>query len=254
MKPLFSQMGKQLIDSLGMANSIFAFDFDGTLAPIVGSPDAARMSIGVLKLLEQLSENSNVVILSGRSVKDLRKRVPIKRVTLIGNHGFEGFGASADVLSRSKEICHAWNAVLIAMLGNLENFKGIMLEDKTFSIAIHYRLSRNKKVAKLKILEVVSQLKNEPRIVFGKCVVNLIPPGGPHKGMALIEAMSKFRAKSAIYVGDDDTDEDVFSLPDQGIISVRVGKLKQSSAQFFVERQCDIKRVLQLVIEARSSK
>ena len=107
-------------------------------------------------------------------------------------------------------------------------------------------------MSKLLLLEKVAELSPSPRVILGKCVINLIPAGGPHKGVALLELMRKFKKRSAIYVGDDDTDEDVFTLPDEGILTVRVGKKSSSAAQFFLERQSEIRRMILLALKAKA--
>ncbi|NUM89735.1 MAG: trehalose-phosphatase, partial [Bdellovibrionales bacterium] len=70
----------------------------------------------------------------------------------------------------------------------------------------------------------------------------------PHKGTALVEAMRHIGAEAAFYVGDDDTDEDVFSLPEGNIVTVRVGRRAGSRAQFFLQRQRDINRLLRRLV------
>jgi len=53
----------------------------------------------------------------------------------------------------------------------------------------------------------------------------------------------------ALYVGDDETDEDVFALRDARILSVRVGKKNGSAARYFLKRQAEITEVLRLLVE-----
>ena len=89
------------------------------------------------------------------------------------------------------------------------------IEDKTYSLSMHFRESSAPHHAKELVLRVTAQLTPLPRLVLGKAVVNVIPPGTPHKGTALLELMRQLKCEAALYVGDDDTDEDVFSLPDE---------------------------------------
>jgi len=125
---------------------------------------------------------------------------------------------------------------------------GVEIEDKTYSIALHYRKSQAKKKARMDILEVVSNLDPRPRIIMGKCVVNILPTGAPHKGVALVELMLQAGIKSAFYIGDDDTDEDVFSLPNARIMTVRVGKKSSSQAQFYIRNQSEVGRLLRTIL------
>ncbi len=131
---------------------------------------------------------------------------------------------------------------------------GIFVEDKTFSLALHYRKSRNKKRARLELFSLIEKLHPSPRVILGKCVMNLLPAGGPHKGVALLEAMIKLNLRCAFYIGDDDTDEDVFSLPDNRIVSARVGLRGSSQAQFFLKRQSEMNKLLKSLIKLNQRK
>src|SRR3989338_6381762 len=67
-------------------------DFDGTLTSIVKSPQAARLSIVMRNLLRKLSKKEGfyLTIISGRSLKDLKKKVNLSNIIYSGNHGLEG--------------------------------------------------------------------------------------------------------------------------------------------------------------------
>ena len=114
---------------------------------------------------------------------------------------------------------------------------GIEIEDKRYSLSIHYRGHRYKARARAVIDGAVSQLRPKPDVVGGKHVINLLPHGAPDKGKALQSLMKRARAQSAFYVGDDVTDESVFSLRDSRIVTVRVGEKKSSRARYFIRAQ-----------------
>jgi len=96
---------------------------------------------------------------------------------------------------------------------------------------------------------MIGELSPPPRIVLGKSVVNVMPPTASHKGTALLEYMRRLDCSLALYVGDDETDEDVFALHDHRILTVRVGRKKGSSARYFLKRQAEIAAVLQFLVE-----
>lgn len=244
MKYLFSETGMKVLESLTFTKTLYAFDFDGTLAPIVGTPDEAKASKDMGKILHDLSALAPVAIVSGRSIGDLKSRLRFEADHLIGNHGLEGLSSTKDSSDRAHKICASWKAQLQNRWGKLKNDSGVFIEDKSFSLALHYRKSRNKKTARHELFSKIETLNPPPRIILGKSVMNLVPAGAPHKGVALLELMMQCELKTALYVGDDDTDEDVFSLPDAGIITIRVGDKKSSQAQFFVKRQTEVKRIV----------
>lgn len=247
MIPLFSKNSLILLESLSFTNTLYAFDFDGTLAKIVTKPSDAFMTKTTEKLLKELSALAPVAVISGRSIEDLKKRISFKPQFLIGNHGLEGLGKNDSTLSEAQTICAQWSNAL-----EQQKFEsGVEIEDKTYSIALHYRQSRNKALAKKQLQLAIESIRPIPRVIVGKSVYNLLPPGARHKGAAMLDLIQKSHARHAFYIGDDDTDEDIFSVPykDGQIMAVRVGQRKSSHAKFYIERQSEINRLLTILIE-----
>lgn len=243
---LFSKSGLKLLESLCFTKTLFAFDFDGTLSKIVKEPGNATISKRTHGLLEQLGDQVPVAVISGRELSDLKSRFKYKSHLFVGNHGLEGINENASHQSSFREFSEDWKAQLETLIK--EPREGIEIEDKIYSLAIHYRKSRKKKLAKTTILECLSFLKPSPRVIMGKCVVNIIPTGAPHKGVALLELMLKSNTKSAFYIGDDDTDEDVFSLQDANIFTVRVGQKAVSNAKFYIRDQGEINHLIETIL------
>src|SRR5204862_6658138 len=105
----------------------------------------------------------------------------------------------------------------------LHGDRGIVIENKTYSISIHYRASRNRRLALQMIDRAIRDLPGIRRI-GGKLVVNLLPKNAPTKGEALERSRRLLVCDSALYVGDDETDEDVFRGCDRSrLLGVRVG-------------------------------
>ncbi len=244
---LLSKNGLKLLESLCFTNTLFAFDFDGTLSKIVTDPELATIGKLTAELLAELNDLAPVAVISGRSLRDLMSKIKNPVKFMVGNHGLEGIHPENLSTDTFRKTCALWRAQLEG------NFKknipiGVEIEDKDFSLAIHYRKSRQKKLARNLILESIGHIQPSARVIMGKCVVNLIPSGGPHKGVALLELMIKSDTKSAFYVGDDDTDEDIFSLSDPRVFTVRVGKKKSTQAKFFLQRQSQINLLLKVLI------
>lgn len=246
MMPLFSKSSLTVLESLTFTKTLYAFDFDGTLARIVREPSAARMTSNTTGLLTELCRLAPVAVISGRSAHDLRQRLGFEPPFLAGNHGLEGSGLGQLSLLRAKQNCHRW----VSSLESAGFGPGVEIEDKRFSIAVHYRRSRQKAADKIAIERAIASLCPTPRVLMGKCVYNLVPANAPHKGIALLKIMEKVGARHAFYIGDDETDEDVFDLAyNKGqLMTVRVGRKLRSRARFFVEKQSDINRVLQSLI------
>lgn len=221
---------------------VCAFDFDGTLAPIVPRPEDARMRPEVEGGLRALARVAEVVVISGRSVNDLAGRVLVEGVRFAGNHGSESPFVSEAQLEESKRTSHSWMRELLPRVSGLA---GVHIEDKTFSVALHYRHAPRRLAARDEILALVRGLEPPPRLVAGKEVINLVHPTLPHKGTALEAFQRDLSRRRSVYVGDDVTDEDVFALPGEDIFKIRVGRSADSHATYFLPRQRDIRRLLE---------
>ena len=92
----------------------------------------------------------------------------------------------------------------------------------------------------------------EVRIICGAAAVNLLPKDGANKGVALRRALEITACDTAIYVGDDDTDEDAFgALKPEKLLSIRIGRSDASRARYHLESQASIDLFLDALVEAR---
>lgn len=246
---LLTETGKLELAKLVKGRSLYAFDFDGTLAKIVREHHAAKLSRPIRFWLEKLAQGAPTAIISGRSVEDLQSRVGAIVPHLIGNHGSEGPHTRQEDQQQVRETCRAWLQSITERFHDELSQCGVSIEHKSYSLSFHYRTVDHRDAARLLISRVIGELSPPPRIVLGKSVVNVMPPTASHKGTALLEYMRRLDCSLALYVGDDETDEDVFALHDHRILTVRVGKKKGSSARYFLKRQAEITAVLQFLVE-----
>ena len=231
MKDILAPAQGPMLRQLAWSNLLLAFDYDGTLAPIVDRPQEARMRNRTRDLLEQVAHAYPCVVISGRSQEDVLKRVRGTGVfEVIGNHGLEPWRRTETL---AKEV-QRWVSLLRERLADVE---GVNVENKSFSLAVHYRRAKSRSRARSAILAATAELDGA-RVVVGKCVVNVTTRGAPHKGTAAQIAKSHLRCDVAVYVGDDQSDEDVFALDDRdSLLTVRVGRDVTSRASFFIESQ-----------------
>ena len=224
---------------------LLAFDFDGTLAPIVRNPEAATMRRRTSMLLAEVARRYPCAVISGRSRADVMKKVeeiPLRAV--FGNHGME----PSESLRAWRRLAAKWHAQLASALPPIA---GMVIENKGVSLAIHYRLARARGAVRGLVLHAAADLHGT-RIVEGKRVVNILPAGAPDKGSALIGLRKRLRCQCAIYVGDDDTDEDVFALAKQErLLGIRVGRSRRTQAAYYVPSQAAIDLLLRKLVEAR---
>ena len=259
MRSLFTPEGRAALQCLARRRTLYGFDFDGTLAPIVASPDDARASVETERKLATLGVLAPVAILTGRSVVDMRQRIEFTPLHLVGNHGAEGLPlplhhSLADSLMADEgtpdhgSIAREWLRQWPSAIASHGADPGVFVEDKTYSISIHYRLAVDRKAAERAIAKAVATLVPAPRVIGGKCIFNLLPAGAPDKGDALATLIRFEHCDSAFYIGDDETDEAVFDRAPADWVTVHVGESDDSAARFFVEHQGEIDRCLDLLI------
>lgn len=246
MMRILSKSNRSVLQQFAWSSVLLAFDYDGTLAPIVTDPKQALMRPSTRDLLDQLTQRYPCVVISGRAQADARERLQgVKVSSVIGNHGLEPWEGS----QRFVEEVRGWLPALTQLAKALP---GVRVEDKSFSVAVHYRRSRTKKKARRAILKAAVGL-GPVRIIGGKAVVNILPFDAPHKGMALERERARLNCDTAIYVGDDETDEDVFTLDQPGrLLTIRVGSSAKSLATYCLLNQGEIDELLKVLLELRA--
>ncbi|MBS2017478.1 MAG: trehalose-phosphatase [Deltaproteobacteria bacterium] len=246
MRHILAHANVDVLAQLAWARVLLAFDFDGTLAPIVDDRDGAKMRARTSRLFTKVCSLYPCAVISGRSQKDVASRLEGAQVKyVIGNHGLEpGVGIGA-----FEEDVAAARVLLGAALAGLA---GIDIEDKRYSLAIHYRRARKKREVRDAIHAAVRALPVPMRLIAGKMVVNVVPDRAPNKGDALLHLREQESADTALYVGDDITDEDVFKLDQPGrVLTVRVGASRTSAATYFLRTQGEMDPLLAKLIALR---
>jgi trehalose 6-phosphate phosphatase len=230
------------------SNVLLAFDYDVTLAPIVPTPNDARMRATTRTLLARAARVYPCVVISGRALDDLTTRfrnIPVWY--LFGNHGLE---PPPPGTTSNPTHARVWAARLKR---HLPPDPGLVIEDKRYSLTIHYREAHDKRRAIEAIERAVRELP-DARALGGNEAVSLLPRGGANKGVALQQACRWFACDSAIYVGDDATDEDAFasSYPEK-LLTIRVGRDAGTQASYHLEDQRDIDVLLQVLVDLRTA-
>jgi trehalose 6-phosphate phosphatase len=156
---------------------------------------------------------------------------------VFGNHGIEPVRNPR----ATRRLVEAWTAQLDQRLPAIP---GVVVEDKDVTLALHYRQARHRRQVRDLLLGAAAKLRGG-RIIEGKMVVNVLPAGTGDKGTALVGLCHRLRCQSALYVGDDDNDEDVFALaPRARLLGIRVGRSRTSRAEYFLPRQTAINELL----------
>ena len=242
MTALFSAAGQQALADFVHPGMLCLFDFDGTLSPLVDEPGKALLPQAVQQRLHALQQQTRVGIVTGRSLEDCRRRLAFSPDHLVGNHGLEGLPDWQQRAAEFDAICSGWRFYLANALPHID--AGIQMEDKRYSLSVHYRHARHRHQAKQQLALLFGQMSPMPRVIPGQYVFSLLPPAAGDKGQAVEQLIVLTGAARTLYVGDDVTDEDVFILPRKDLFSVRVGRASHSAALFWIPDHAAIVQLL----------
>ncbi|ABQ32855.1 MULTISPECIES: trehalose-phosphatase [Bradyrhizobium] len=204
-------------------------DIDGTLLDLAPTPREVWVPPGLAETLNSLLQRTAgaLALVSGRSLNDIDLIFAPEIYPAVGGHGAEmrlGSGNEADAVQAppmDKELKRR-----LAAIAKLS--PGILLEDKGYSLALHYRLAPQAEAA---IYEEVSRIRAELpgapiEVLPGKCVCE-IKHAGFTKATGVRELMRRapFEGRKPFFIGDDVTDESVFAImPDFAGLSFSVGR------------------------------
>ncbi len=248
MRHLFSAAGRDALAALMRRRPLLAFDFDGTLAPIVPRPRDARIPRAVASQLARLARRLPVAIVTGRAVGDLRGRLGFEPRFVIGSHGAED-AADAPAVEALTRRLDALRSRIEAHRGAIDG-AGVFVEDKGPSIALHYRLAPDRDRARAAIDAL--QLTDDPQLhVFsGKMVENVVAAGAPDKAAAVRSLVERCNCDRAFFAGDDVNDEPVFAAAPPQWLTVRIGRDDpHSRARFFLDSPAEMAVALQSMID-----
>lgn len=230
MKHLFSPEGEAALAFTLAQRPLLAFDFDGTLAPIVSRPDDARVPMAVARRLDRLSGMLPLAIISGRAIDDVRSRLSFEPRYIIGNHGAEDSTGPA-VVDRAM----VFDELRERLRGRATELDvaGVAVDDKHQSIALHYRLSRDRAQALELIRRLTDGLGAGIHVYGGKLVANVVAAQAPDKASAVASLVQRCAVEAAFFVGDDLNDEPVFVRAEPSWLTVKVGRDDPASRAMF---------------------
>jgi trehalose 6-phosphate phosphatase len=215
-------------------------DIDGTLLDLAPTPREVWVPPGLSKTLNRLLERTSgaLALVSGRSLNDIDLIFAPDQFPAVGGHGAE-MRISTDSESVATHAPPMDRELKRRLAAIAKLSPGILLEDKGYSLALHYRLAPHAEKAIYEAVSLIrADLPNAPiEVLPGKCVCE-IKHAGFNKATGVTELMTlePFKGRRPIFIGDDVTDESVFAIiPDFGGLAFSVGRRAMGVADHFDE-------------------
>ena len=232
-------------------------DIDGTLLDLAPTPREVWVPPDLSETLSRLRDKTSgaLALVSGRSLNDIDLIFAPEQFPAVGGHGAEmRISIDSEAVATHAPPMDKELKRRLAAIAKLS--PGILLEDKGYSLALHYRLAPHAEKA---IYEAVSlirgELPNAPiEVLPGKCVCE-IKQSGFDKATGVRELITHepFRGRRPLFIGDDVTDESVFVImPDLAGLAFSVGRRAEGVAGHFDEPR-DVRAWLARLIDGEAA-
>jgi trehalose 6-phosphate phosphatase len=216
-------------DRVDLNRTALLLDVDGTLLDIAEKPDDVVVPALLRDTLQELLRRAEgaVALVSGRTIETLDRLFRPLLMPAVGQHGAEmRLSPHHPLLRHATSLSQALRRQIHHLA---RTDRHILVEEKSNSLAIHYRLSpQHEALLKREVPQIVAA-EAEPdsvEVMFGKAVID-IKPKLFNKGSAVREVMmtAPFAGRRLVFIGDDTTDESVFAiLPELNGIGYAVGR------------------------------
>jgi trehalose 6-phosphate phosphatase len=240
-------------EPIDIRKTAILLDIDGTLLDLAPTPHDVRVPSTLRRTLERLQECTSgaLALVSGRSLDDIDLIFKPLKLSAVGGHGAEIRLKANGTANRN--VALPLDDELKQQLINIAHLDpAIIVEDKDYSLAIHYRLAPDKRRAiEDAIEEIRAELPDSLEVLPGKSVIE-VKKIGFNKGTAIRELMSHppFAGRRPIFVGDDTTDEAAFAvMPEFDGLAVSVGRMVPGVAKRF-ETPGDVRRWLERIAKS----
>jgi trehalose-phosphatase len=241
-----ADLTRRVQEHLNHGNPVWFFlDYDGTLADFAPTPEIVEPDSQLIHLLRRLSKQHRfrLTLISGRMLSQVHKLVPLDDIYLAGTYGIEIQLPGGEVLQRIdlNAVRPVLQDVKAAWTGLVQNLEGFFIEDKKWAVALHARYAEPEEAER-----VISQARQRALLEIDRYDLRLlgghrfleIGPTLADKGATVRWIWDQYPLPRAllVYLGDDDKDEQAFSvIHDRGGVCVLVGaqiETKQADYHF----------------------
>ncbi len=202
-------------------------DVDGTLLDFAERPEAVVVPARLSEILQRILRFNGgaLALVSGRQLADIDKLFGPVRYPAAGQHGVERRNALGKTIT-VEGVAHRIHAAASELRAQAGQLQGVCVEHKGLTLAVHYRLAPELRDGLAEAMRsLLDRLGDEFTLIEGKMVLE-IKPSGKDKGVAIAEFMREppFAGRLPVFVGDDATDEDGFTVVNAlSGVSVKVG-------------------------------
>ena len=192
-------------------------DVDGTLIDLAARPTDVVVPAGLTRTLAKIERKlaGALAFVSGRAISDLDRLFKPLRLRASGVHGAEMRFDPGQREASTPAAIELPRSLRTALMRVVAAFPGAFVEDKRFSLVVHYRLTPS---AERPLREAVTRVIDSAKttaveVIDGHCAIELKAPGFD-KGGAIAAFLSTpaFRDRTPVFVGDDASDESGFAL------------------------------------------
>ncbi|HEX4481118.1 MAG TPA: trehalose-phosphatase [Rudaea sp.] len=233
-------------------------DVDGTLVEFQPLPEMVHIPDTLLRNVCELHHvlDGALAFVSGRTLEQLDHLFAPMKLPSAGQYGMErrdGNGALHGVILPDASVAEVVREHAYELLSR---FPGLKVEDKGYSIALHYRAAPHLVGAITTAAEaIVAPLHGMYEVQPG-ALVQEIKPSTCSKGAAVraFLAEAPFDGRIPVFLGDDFADESAFAAVNTlGGISIAVGTDRYTQADYALSGPAAARRWLSLVLNALSS-
>jgi trehalose 6-phosphate phosphatase len=235
-------------------NCCLFLDIDGTILDLAPTPDAVKVDDAMRRLLRELEEacDGALALVSGRPIADIDELFEPLFLAVAGVHGCERRDARGHWM-RPAFFDSAFGDFRNRLNEALSTLDGLLIEDKGYAMAMHYRLSPQLEVPLRAVLKRVSSaLPSTHELIEGDEVIEIKPAS--HDKSSAIEAFMQeapFAGRYPIFIGDDLTDQDGFAAVRRHHgMAIAVGS--NVNAEWRLEKPHAVRRWLATFLAARS--
>jgi trehalose 6-phosphate synthase/phosphatase len=225
---------------------LLLLDYDGTLVPFAAQPKMARPDQELSDLFNSLTEQNEVVLFAGRDRANLENWFPNPRLNLVAENGIWIRPAGEEWATINPHGTPWKETILNLMESFADRLPGAFVEEKEFSLAFHFRQS-DPEISSIRVKDLMDNLRNltantDVQILQGSKVLEVRNLGND-KGTAGLLFLSRDKYDFILAIGDDRTDENLFSVLPDDAFSIHVGSAA-SLASYNVRTYRDARRLL----------